>query len=576
MKNTMLRFGRYSVLAVVVGLLSVAASSAMAAPVMKKEANVNVSQCYACHQPIQALRTAGKHKSVNCSVCHNGLAMHLKDASKRPSTNNDPATCGACHQDQFSSLYKMDWHMPARRDKSLWTSGIAPEFDKLLLPHGFTKEHATPRAHAFMVFDQFIADRSFGGRFQPIDGWEAYARAGGNFDVWDVLKDFHKGDTKQHAFAPGYAAAVNPVCMSCKSTDQLLDWAYMGDPTVGAKWSRLSNPVEMAQDIHFASNCNFCHDPHSAQPRIVRDALIQALTRPNDPNNVYVVDAQNAKTNPKVAATHATFKVIDMGLRGYDRKIAILNKPDSKLMCAQCHVEYNCNGGTDTRDGSKVTFKDIRSNYFPFVNVWNLANAYKEQHFVDFKHKITGAYLWKAQHPDTETYYGSVHQLAGVDCKDCHMPRMKDKAGKMYTSHWFVSPRNYLKETCLRCHKDWNETQANYVIDSMKNHYYSKVRKAEFWLSRLIDKIEQAKQLGLPDSVMTEARQAHYLAHLNWEWWTATNGGYVHNQEEAIKSLNLSMDISQKEIDKLDKAISETLHRMNSVTAQEVKDQKKM
>ena len=35
--------------------------------------------------------------------------------------------------------------------------------------------------------------------------------------------------------------------MNCKTMDHMLDWAYLGEPNPKAKWSRLSNPVEMAK-----------------------------------------------------------------------------------------------------------------------------------------------------------------------------------------------------------------------------------------------------------------------------------------------------------------------------------------
>jgi formate-dependent nitrite reductase cytochrome c552 subunit len=541
----MMSFGRYVITATVFGLFALAAPSAMAQA--KKEANVNTSQCYACHQPIQAFHAGSMHKTVNCVSCHSGLAAHNQDAKVRPTTSTDPASCGAasCHKDQYDSQYKMDWHKQARKEKALYGGPSPnPSFDKLMAPHGFTKEHAEPRAHAFMVYDQFVADRAFGGRFQPKDGWKDYARIGGNFKVWDALEDKYPGEPHK-AFAPGYAAAANPVCLSCKSMDHILDWAYLGDPAPGAKWSRLSNVVEMAKDIQHAANCFFCHDPHSGKPRIIRDALIQAITRP-EADTLFHKDANK----PKV-------EVIDMGLRGYTRKIAVLDRYDTKLQCGQCHVEYNCNPGTDMATGEGVKMTDARTNYFPYVNVFDLGKNYNDLKFRDFKHKITGAMLWKAQHPESETYYGSPHQLAGVECHDCHMPKMKNKAGKTYTNHWVASPREYLKETCLTCHADWNEKQANYVIDAMKNHYYGKVRHAEFWLTRLIDKIEEAKNLGINDALLGEAREAHWQAHMHWEWWTATNGGYFHNHSQAVQSLNFGMDVSQKMIDKLDAAMGE-------------------
>ena len=46
------------------------------------------------------------------------------------------------------------------------TTSRSPTFDKLMMPHGFTKEHDEPRSHAFMVTDHLIVDRAYGGRFQ--------------------------------------------------------------------------------------------------------------------------------------------------------------------------------------------------------------------------------------------------------------------------------------------------------------------------------------------------------------------------------------------------------------------------
>ena len=68
---------------------------------------------------------------------------------------------------------------------------------------------------------------------------------------------------------------MNPVCLNCKTQDHILDWAFMGDPAPTARWSRTSKVVEMAREMKNALNCYFCHDPHAAKPRIVRDALIQ-------------------------------------------------------------------------------------------------------------------------------------------------------------------------------------------------------------------------------------------------------------------------------------------------------------
>ena len=248
--------------------------------------------------------------------------------------------------------------------------------------------------------------------------------------------------------------------------------------------------------------------------------------------------------------------ILDMGMRGFTRKIGMLERYDGKLQCGQCHVEYNCNPGFNPTTGEAIAMSDRRTNFFPFVGPADILKAYDAIQFRDFKNQFTGAALWKAQHPDVETYYGSKHEKAGVDCAACHMPRVKDaKTGKFYTSHWQTNPKHYLKETCLQCHHQWNETQAKYVIESMASHYQGKVRNAEFWLTQLVQRFGQAQIVGVPEDALKAARAKHGDAHANWEWWTAANGASFHNLDLAKESLAKSVAASQDGIKILDDAI---------------------
>jgi len=520
-------------------------TAAAAKPAAAKAAAFDATACLGCHTPIKALYADGKHKGVGCNTCHDGTAAHLADPSKRPSTKTDLANCGACHQNQYQSYAQMDWRRTARFEKKQMT-GPAPDpaYDLLMTPHGFTKEHNLPRGHTFALLDQYVVDRAFGGRFAPQESWR-YLTGSGDFKVWDRAVDLYPDNTDQKVFKPGTAAAANPVCLSCKTQDHILDWAYMGDPAPSAKWSRTSKVVELAKSVNHALNCIFCHDPHAAKPRIVRDALIDVVTRTDGPPTLYSQDARKTKVD-----------VIDLGVRGHTRKIGMLERYDGKLQCGQCHVEYNCNPGFNPDTGEPITMADRRTNYFPFVDVNNILKAYDGIHFRDFRNQFTGAALWKAQHPDVETYYNSKHEKAGVDCTSCHMPRVKDaKTGKFYTSHWQTNPKNYLKETCLQCHSQWDETQARYLIESMAAHYQGKVRNAEFWLQQLIGKFGQAQLVGVSEDALKAARAKHGDAHANWEWWTAVNGASFHNLDLAKESLAKSVAASQDGIKILDDAI---------------------
>jgi formate-dependent nitrite reductase cytochrome c552 subunit len=523
-----------------------AAKPAPAAPTrVAAKKPFDASGCWQCHKPIREFRDAGKHQNVGCNDCHSELDKHSANEKHRPPTNMDPATCGSCHKNQYDSMYKMNPEKLARSEKSQYKGPSPnPSFDKLMFPHGFTREHNEPRSHAFALYDQLVVDRAFGGRFENKEGWAGLGQWGGNFKLWDVLTDKFPGQDHK-AFKPGTAAAANPVCLSCKTSDHILDWAYLGDPVPGAKWSRTSKVNEMVKDVNHALNCNFCHDPHSAGPRVIRDGLIQALTRP-EKDTLWHRDERGAKIEVK-----------DLGTRGFTRKIATLSRYDTKLQCGQCHVEYNCNPGTDPTTGQPVGMTDARTNHFPFKPVNEIAKHYTDLKFRDFKHSITGALLWKAQHPDVENYYGSKHHKAKAECHTCHMPKVKDaKTGKTYTLHWQTSPRHYVKETCLGCHEDWKEEQARYVMDSLRNRFQGKLRKAEYWLTRMIDKYEEARSLGVDDSVLAQVREKHYEAHIHWEWWTASNGAHFHNPDAATDSINKGMAISQEGIKILDDAMA--------------------
>ena len=523
-----------------------AAANPAAAPGRIRSASLarkpyDATDCYECHAEVKAFHVDGGHKTVGCDSCHGGLDTHKAKGKGRPTTHMDPASCGSCHDNQYRTMYNMNTDKKANREKSVATFGA---MDKILTPHGFTREHNEPRSHAFALYDQVVVDRAFGGRFANKEGNAGLTRMGGNFKIWDVLIDQFPGEPHK-TFKPGTAAAANPVCMSCKTSDHILDWAYMGDPHPQAKWSRLSKVNEFVKDTNHSLNCNFCHDPHAAKPRIIRDGLIQALTRP-EADTLWHKDPKGAKIN-----------VVELGERGFTRKIAMLSRYDSKLQCAQCHVEYNCNPGTDPATGQAVTMADARTNHFPFKAVDDIQQHYKDLKFGDFRHGMTGAMLWKGQHADVETFYNSKHQLAGVECADCHMPKVKDaKTGKTYTSHWQTSPRHYIKETCLNCHKEWSEKQAVYAIDSLKERWTGKMRKAEFWLTRLIDKFEQAQNMGVDAAVLAEARSRHADAHIHYEWWSATNGAHFHNPQQFEASINKGMGISQAGIKLLDDAMA--------------------
>ncbi|MBI5216580.1 MAG: ammonia-forming cytochrome c nitrite reductase subunit c552 [Ignavibacteriae bacterium] len=499
---------------------------------------VNPQQCFECHEEVKELHTGSKHAKLNCTTCHSELTKHLEDATSKPVTNLELTKCGGCHKDQYESFMHVNLASKAKLEKATTTSR-SPTFDKLMTPHGFTKEHDEPRSHAFMLMDHYIVDRAYGGRFQ-LKSWQNITKTG---NVWDFLEDKEPSTSDQKAFITQSATAANPTCISCKSTNQILTWKYKGEPSPDAKWSRTSKVVEMARAINQPVGCIHCHDPHGTNPRVVRDALIEAVVDRGE--GTYPYDKEKSK---QITMKKITFRDF--------RAIGILNKKDSNLMCAQCHVEYNCNPGHDPKTGEAIGYADSRTNIFPWVNVLDYNKKMETFNFKDFKHAVTGASLSKLQHPESETFWNSKHERAGVECKDCHMPKTK-KGNKTFTWHGQKSARYMTKETCLNCHKEWNEKEAEYQIDAIQNYIRGKMRKAEYNIGLFIDTYTRAKDAGVDTTALKESRKYHDQAHSLWEWWTAENSDGFHNPTIARESLTQSITAAQDGIKFLEKAITE-------------------
>jgi formate-dependent nitrite reductase cytochrome c552 subunit len=489
---------------------------------------VDENICFGCHSEIKALKTENKHQKLNCTECHGATVDHASDPQRRPSTSFDLANCSRCHADQFNSFMTVNYKAKPKIEKAAPVSR-APTLDLLLMPHGFTKEHAEPRSHAFMLIDHLLVDRAYGGQFQ-LKNWTDIGKPS---KAWDVLTDTGKT-------LPETAKAANPNCLLCKTSDMILDWAYLGNKNAKAKWDRTSNVFEMAKAMQNPVGCVQCHDPHATKHRIVRDALIEAVSKFGA--TPYGASAQKDALDVRE-------------FRGY-RRIALLTRPNPTLQCAQCHVEYACNPGFDPTTGAAIRMDDPRTNVMPWKNVWDLQKFYDETKFRDFKHAVTGAPLIKMQHPEAETFWGSKHEKLGLTCASCHMPKVKNSQGKTYTSHWATSPRNYVKDTCGSCH-GWTAEEAEYRIDAVQNYVKGKMRKAEFWLGRLIETFETAQRLGVSEEKLNEARKSHSTAHLLWEWWTAENSDGFHNPDQARESLAQSISAAKQGIEILEKAIKE-------------------
>ena len=67
-------------------------------------------------------------------------------------------------------------------------------------------------------------------------------------------------------------------CLKCKSSDNILDYAYLGAKNPKAPLAFDDPDHKVLKTVNNSFNCITCHDPHSAEPRIVFDHLIEAMS----------------------------------------------------------------------------------------------------------------------------------------------------------------------------------------------------------------------------------------------------------------------------------------------------------
>lgn len=66
-----------------------------------------------------------------------------------------------------------------------------------------------------------------------------------------------------------------------------------------------------------------------------------------------------------------------------------------------------------------------------------------------------------------------------------------------------------------------------------------------------------AKRAGVADSVLSQAREKHEEAHVQWEYWTAENSDGFHNPELSRETLTVSINAPKEGVAFLNKAIED-------------------
>jgi len=281
------------------------------------------------------------------------------------------------------------------------------------------------------------------------------------------------------------------------------------------------------QRVEHPVTCLDCHDPQSLQLRITRPALLiglEALARSDDP----------VPHLPSIGKWRQGNRQ-----KPYDPNTLATRQEMRSLVCAQCHVEYYC--------ASKTTL------FFP----WNKGlkaeqiEAYYDDYkfpdgapFADWNHKRTGAAVIKVQHPEFELWSQGIHARAGVACADCHMPYLREGAMKI-SDHHVRSPLLNISRSCQVCHRS-SEEELKARVQIIQDRTKQLMDRALDAVVALIADIEAARQNGVPEAQLQQARQLQRRAQYRVDFINAENSMGFHAPQEAARILGEAVDLARQ------------------------------
>mgnify|MGYP001137368807 CR=1 FL=1 len=337
-----------------------------------------------------------------------------------------------------------------------------------------------PNQYATYLKNEEMVRTTFGGS-EPIDYLEKYPEL---LTLYDGM-----GFSVEYLRARGHVYALEDVihtarskpgasCMACKTPDYVALETEHGTDLYAMDFN------EMAVQAHSGVSCYDCHRNEPGVLQITRGHLEEGLS--------YLEDEHDMKN----------------------------------LICAQCHIEYYL-----APDTKKVTVPWKHG-----TGVAGIEETFIEWNHVDWVHPQTGGELYKVQHPEFETYLGSLHNRMNVTCVDCHMPEMTNEAGGNFHSHHWTSPLKYVEASCLGCHR---ETGPELIarVEGLQGTAEEKTVAVSRRLVDLINTIATQKDT-LDESTLNQVYELHRSAQLRWDFVFVENSEGFHNYSKTMEYLD--------------------------------------
>lgn len=286
-------------------------------------------------------------------------------------------------------------------------------------------------------------------------------------------------------------------CWSCKSPDVARVIVEQGEEGYfHGKWAR--GGPEIVNNL----GCADCHNTASADFTAGKPAL--ALSRP------YATRAMESIGKP-----------FDKAGR-FDQQ---------SMVCGQCHVEYYFDG----KD------KAVKFPWDKGTTVDDMEAYYDEIDFSDWVNPLSKTPMLKAQHPEYETWSAGIHGKNNVTCIDCHMPKVQNAEGKIYTDHKIGNPFDNFEQTCKSCHIQ-DKASLQEVVAQRKKDINEIKLKVEDQLVHAHFEAKAAWEAGATEAemkpILTNIRHAQW----RWDFSIASHGVHMHAPDVALRMLGTALD----------------------------------
>ncbi len=299
------------------------------------------------------------------------------------------------------------------------------------------------------------------------------------------------------------AAAQPGACLNCHAS-MVVPYRKLGDGDIVRGFERVNAMPYAEARTHAmrAVACIDCHDPATMNLRITRPAFMEGIRAWKAAQGVKDYDVNRDATRQEMRA----------------------------FVCGQCHVEYYFKG-----QEKRLTFPWLKG-----VKIDEMYAYYEEVGHKDWTHKLSGAPVLKAQHPEFELWNQGIHARAGVACADCHMPYRRVGAMKV-SDHHVRSPLLNINRSCQACHKV-PEAELKARVETIQARTASLRSQAMDAATDLIADLEKATTREMPGDTLAKARAFQRKGQFYLDFIEAENSMGFHAPQEAARILAESID----------------------------------